>query len=106
MTHTIKRNDTSPDIQGTCLDAAGNAVDITGATVRFHMFDKNGTEVVDAAATIVTAASGIVKYSWIAADTATAGIFMSEFEVTYSDASIETFPNEGYTPVSIGADLA
>lgn len=102
----IKRNDTSPAISGTCQDADGNAIDLSGAAVRFHMFDQYGNEVVDAAATIISAAAGTVKYEWQAADTDVAGFFHSEFEVTYSDSSIETFPNYGYQKVHVYEDLA
>lgn len=104
-TFNIKRNDTSPALAGTLKDADGNAKDITSATVRFHMLDEDDATVVDAAATIVNASGGTVKYSWQAADTDVAGGFRGEFEVTYSDSTIETFPNTGYIPIRIYEDL-
>ncbi len=105
-TFSIKRNDTSPSLLTTLTDAAGTAVDLTGATVRFHMNDLAGTNVVDAAVTVVTAASGIVRYDWDAADTAAAGLHRAEFEVTYSDSTVETFPNDGFLMVNVLEDLA
>ena len=106
MTFYVKQNDTSPAMQATLQDADGNAVDLTGATVRFHMRAIGGTTVVvDAAATVVTAASGIVKYEWDAADTDTIGSYQAEFEVTYADSSVETFPNDGYIRVEIIDDI-
>ena len=101
----LKRNDTSPSISGTCQDADGVAVDITSATVRFHMIDSNDVTVVDSGATIASGAAGTVRYDWLAADTDTAGGFRGEFEVTFSDATIETFPNTGYIPIRIYDDL-
>lgn len=101
----MKRNDTSPNISGVCKDADGVAIDITGASVRFHMKDKDGNTVVDAAASIGVAASGEVYYAWQAADTDIAGSFKGEFEVTYSGGAIETFPNDGYIPIRIYEDL-
>ena len=107
MTFYIKKNDTSPKMLATLQDASGVAVNLTGASVRFHLRTLDGlSTVVDAAATIVTAASGIVRYTWGAPDTATAGSYQAEFEVTYADASVETFPNDGYISVEILDDIA
>ena len=106
MTFSMKQNDTSPAMLATLQDASGAAVDITGASVRFHMRQIGSTQVkVDAAATIVSALDGTVRYNWIAADTADIGSYQAEFEVTYADASIETFPNDGYIRVEITDDI-
>lgn len=107
MTFYIKQNDTSPGILATLQDASGVAINLVGATVRFHMRELNtGTTKVNALATVVTAASGIVRYSWIAADTNTVGSFQGEFQATYADGKIETFPNDGYIPIEITDDIA
>jgi hypothetical protein len=106
MTFYIKQNDTSPAMLATLQDADGNAVNLTGATVRFHMRAVGGAQVVvDQSATVVTAIDGLVRYNWIADDTDTIGSYQAEFEVTYADASIETFPNDGYIRVEIIDDI-
>jgi hypothetical protein len=46
-----------------------------------------------------------VQYDWSAADTATIGTYNAEFEVTYGDSSIETFPNNGFISVVVTDDL-
>lgn len=102
----IKQNDTSPSLRATLIDGDGDAVNLTGASVRFHMRDASGTTKVDAVASIITAASGIVQYSWAVGDTDTVGVFAAEFEVTYSDTSVGTFPNNGYITVKIRDDIA
>ena len=104
-TFNIKRNDTSPIIAGTCKDSDGTAIDITGATIRFHLINAAGTTVVDAAGAIVSATAGTVSYTWQTADTTTSGNHTAEFEVTYSGGAIETFPNRGFIPVRIYDDL-
>lgn len=107
MTFYIKRNDTSPSMLAKLQDADGNAVNVTGATVRFHLRAIGSqTVTVDEAATIVTAIDGLVRYDWQAADTATIGSYQAEFEVTYADATVETFPNDGYIRVEIIGDIA
>jgi len=106
MTFYVKQNDTSPAMLATLQDANFTAVDITGASVRFHMRPIGSAQVtVDAAATIVDALAGEVRYDWQAADTATVGAYQAEFEVTYVDASIETFPNDAYIRVQIIDDI-
>jgi len=107
MTFYVKQNDTSPSILATLKDAAGAAVSLAGASVRLHMRKIGFTQVtVDQAATIVTAASGEVRYDWVAADTAAVGSYEAEIEITNSDASIETFPNDGFIRVEITDDIA
>ena len=103
-TFKIKRNDTSPAISQQLLDSDGNAVDITGATIKFLMA-RRGPLKVNGTATIVTAATGMVKYQWVAADTDTVGLYQIEWEVTYSGGGVETFPNEGYNYVHVETDL-
>jgi len=105
MTFNLKQNDTEPSIQGLLLTEDGEPVDVSLATVRFHMRDATGTVVIDEAATIINGAAGIVEYAWTASDTQTAGIFEAEFEVTYEDGGIETFPNVGYEEIIITDDI-
>jgi hypothetical protein len=93
MAFTIKQSDTSPSLQATLQDANGTAININGASIRFHMKAVGGAIVIDQPMTIVNAAGGIVKYDWQSGDTDTAGTYYVEFEVTYLDLSVETFPN-------------
>lgn len=100
---SIKRGDTSPSIAATLTDADGAPINLTGASVRFHMV---GSATVDAAAVIVSPTAGTVRYDWQAGDTAAAGWYQAEWEVTYADNAVETFPNAGTTRVRIDPDLA
>jgi hypothetical protein len=106
MTFYIKQNDTVPSIRATLQNGNGDPVDLINATVRFHMraIGSNSTTV-DAAAVIVTAEAGIVQYNWIADDTDTIGSYQAEFEVTYPDSTVETFPNDGYVRIEIIDDI-
>jgi hypothetical protein len=66
------------------------------------MRDRDGTVIIDAeAATIENAASGVVRYAFTAADTATQGEFVANFRVVYGDGTIETFPNSADINISI-----
>ena len=102
-TFYMKRGDTSPGLVKTLLNPDGTAVDLTGAAINIHVFDRNGNSVIDASATIDDAAAGIVSYIFGAIAAAN---YNYEFEVTYSDSSIETFPNSGFDLLVVERDLA
>ena len=105
-TFYVKQNDTSPAILATLKDGAGTLIELSGSTVRFHMRELGGTTaVVDAVATIYDYDAAQVSYAWQAADTATAGAYEAEFEVTNVDGTMDTFPNNGYIRVQIVDDI-
>ena len=55
---------------------------------------------------MVSASLDIVQYNWVAADSNTIGTYTAEFEVTYPDTTVETFPNNGYIRIEITDDIA
>lgn len=102
---TMKQHDRKPSIQATLSTTAG-AVDLTGCTVKFIMAPAaGGAPTINATATIVTAVSGVVRYDWISADTATTGSFLAEWQVTDAGGKQWTFPTLAYHTISIVADL-
>jgi hypothetical protein len=106
MTIYIKQNDTSPALTGQLFNPDGSNPNLAGSTVKFIMRPAaGGSAKVDASATVVTASTGNVKYSWIAADTDTVGSFEGEFEVTFSGGAVQTYPNKGYLKIEVTDDL-
>ena len=103
----IKQNDTRSPISIICRDGSGAAIDLTGATVKFIMATAAGTAPnVDLAGTVASpATSGVVQYQWATGNTATAGTYSAEFQVTFADGTIETFPNTSYITVHIFPEL-
>lgn len=92
-TFIMKRNDTGPVLEAQIQDASRTAVPLHGATVAFNMGTPDGTVLVNRAAVdIVDAETGVVRYAWRPGDTSEAGIHRGEFEVTFFDGRIETFP--------------
>ena len=87
-------------------DGQNAAVDLTSSSVRFHMRQIGSAAiVVDKPAVIVNAAIGLVRFDWAAADTDTIGSYQAEFEVTYDNSAVETFPNNSYIRVDILDDI-
>lgn len=102
-----KQGDTAPAIAEQLLDGLGAPVVLTGATVKFMMWAQGGTSVkVNAAATITDAALGKVSYTPSATDTDTPGIYLAEWQVTFSGGAIETFPNSDWQKVRVKDDIA
>lgn len=99
---TVKAYDTAVVFTGT-LKTDDTPIDLTGATVKF-LLKRSGTEFGDTA-TIVSATSGTVSYSPGPTFPKTPGRWQQEWEVTFSDDSILTFPSDGYNFVTILRDL-
>ena len=108
-TFYIKQNDTASFITRDLKDAFGAPVNVTGATVVFSMRVKPaGTlKVTRQPCVIVTAGTGRVRYEWNPSDgdTNTADEYEAEFQVTYANGKIQTFPNDGHIPVVITDDI-
>jgi hypothetical protein len=102
----IKRHDRYPSITATLLDGDGAAIDLSGCTVTFLMREQTAASLtVNAAATVVSAAAGTVRYDWLAADVDTAGRYYCEWQITYPDTKKMTVPTSGYDLVIIEEDL-
>lgn len=91
----IKDSDDLPAIEVTLLDGDGNAVDVSGSTVVFSMANSAGLvgNVNNRPATLVQPESGVVSYEWEPGAITSPGSFIGEFEVTFPDGTIRTWPN-------------
>ena len=105
--YRIKRGDFGFPITATLADE--NALDLTGASVRFKMKPAPESDVVatpvNGIAVVADAASGKVQYVWQSGDTAVAGAYVAEWEVTLQGGGVETFPSEGYIDVLVLPDV-
>ena len=106
MAFSIKQNDTSPSLQATLKDSTLTPISLNGATVQFHMKSLDGVVKVDETMTIVDSDNGIIRYDWQTGDTDTVGTYNVEFQVTYYDTTIETFPNNGNLVINVVRELS
>lgn len=104
---TVRQGDTSPVYTAYITDPSGSvAVDLTGATCTFVMRELNNTTpTVSAAMTVTSATAGVATYTWTAADTAIAGLYMAEVHVLLANGSTYTYPNGGYQTIQIEENL-
>jgi hypothetical protein len=97
-TYYLVQNDAKQDMFVSLKNADGTVIDLTDATsVTFHCGfegDKPGV-LVSGLCSIVTPATGRVKYTWLAANTAVLSPSVSydaEFEILWPTAIIRTVP--------------
>jgi hypothetical protein len=109
----LRQGDTSSLLARTLRDELADPVDLEGASVRFHMTSIAGGEPkVDEAAANEQVGNGSdgskgkVEYAWQADDTDTPGLFLGEFQVTFANGKVQTFPNNRYLLIRITAQLA
>jgi hypothetical protein len=82
-------------------------VNLISATVVFNMKEPDGTVVVSRfAASVESADPPTLRHDWDPAHTDTKGAFLGEFEVTYADGTVETWPNDGFIEIIIDEDIA
>ena len=107
-TFFIKQNDTTPALEAFLQDSRGRPVNLTGATIVFHMRLASDltVKITIGSVTIVAATLGHVSFAFSAPNTDTAGNYEGEFQVTFSGGAIETFPNDGYIKIIITDDVA
>lgn len=96
---TIKRGDTLPSVVATLSDQNG-AINLTSAaSVKF--IAKSAAYTITGTCVITTPAYGVVTYNWGTSDTANAGDYQMEWEITWSAGVVETVPNDGYKTLTI-----
>ncbi len=90
MATTLKivAGNTAPAWQITC-ERNGTPINLTGCTVKLII--ANGATITNsnAAATISSAASGVITYAPLATDCPTAGTYKVDVKITYADFSYE-----------------
>lgn len=102
MAIKMKSDDLLPPVEATLKEANGTAIDLsTYNSVNFTMENESGSVVVNAAATIVDATNGEVRYEWQSGDTDAPGVYKAEFVLTDPNGNELTIPSEDYIDVHI-----
>lgn len=105
---TIKQDDTTDPIFFQALNTRNEVVPLIGAlSVQFiyRKRDAKPVTAVERTATIANADSGMLRYDWVPADTASAGDYYAEWVVTFPNAQQQTFPVRGYQSFVVEAKL-
>lgn len=108
---TIRQNDTRPYHRVALTYTDGSKVNLTSTVVRYKLRPVHTTLLtVDALANVIDDAEydptdGVVEYRWQDGDTDVAGLYDAEFEVTFGDFTVQTFPTRRPLRVRITGDL-
>ncbi len=105
-TWNFKRGDNNCIARTQLVDENNAPVAISGAVVRFHMGVRGQAASVDSVATIITAATGIVQYSLTSGNLSVAGTFDAEWQVTFANGDIQTFPSDRNDVIKITEQVA
>ena len=97
----IKKGDRYPLLAATLTLEDGTAINLTGGSVIFRMSTQHGQNLVNTAATVVSATDGTVRYDWASGDTDVVGKFRGEFVATLSSGRVVTVPNFEYIDIRI-----
>lgn len=105
---TLKSNDTRPTFQATLKEGTPGAqtpINLTTATSVKLLMKTLAGSLIQRTATVTDATNGVVTVTFTAPDTATAGSYQAEFEITWTGGGIETVPNDSYLDIEILEDL-
>lgn len=101
-TFYIKQGDLLPVIEELLLNDDGTAINLSGATVKFHLVvPMVGNIIVNGVADVLDVTTGHVRYTWQTNDTTATGTYEREWEVTYGSGKTVTVPND-----RLGYDVA
>ncbi|BDI29386.1 hypothetical protein CCAX7_14370 [Capsulimonas corticalis] len=98
----LKAGDTLPAFIVILKDANG-VINLSGATVQFHMAEKSSKRLIvnEAAQVASDPTTGGVTYNWVSGDTDAPNFYECEFRVTFDDGATLTCPDDGYLPLTI-----
>lgn len=90
---TMVQGDTKPDLIATLKDSvSGDPIDLSAVDgVKFQMRETTDRRyTVNATADVTDGPNGVVTYSWAADDLSRPGTYQAQFEITFSDQTVQT----------------
>jgi hypothetical protein len=105
MDFSIKIGDTRPDLEAQLWAGEDQTpVDLTNTTIRL-LVRRRGAGYTAYSVSIVTPSQGRVKRVWNGTEFTVSDIYYAEFEVTFPDATIGTYPNDDTFRIKVYDDL-
>jgi hypothetical protein len=104
----IRQGDTAPRLTGTLTDGNGDPVVVTGSDVLLHLHGltvENDLILTGAVDEDAVDDNG-VYYDWEPEDTEEAGYYSGEWQVTFVNGQIQTFPNDSVFLIQVSEQVA
>lgn len=103
----IKLRDSRPPIETVLWrGTSATPVSLVGVTgVKLVIADRRGGTPSEYDGEVVNASAGTVRYEWTGDEFDEPGVYYAEWQVTYSDGSIATFPNDKEFIIQVRTDL-
>jgi len=90
MSYSIHKGATRPKLIAQIVDEDGDAVNLSGATVKINVGWPGETRIVsNGAVTVTSAPNGLVQFAFSAAQTGTARTYRGQFWITWGDLSTQ-----------------
>ena len=100
----VKRGDVGVIFTDTL--AATGLANLNNVTSLLFLLRNHSTgTLVSKTATVTNSATLTVQYVTQSGDLGTAGVYLQEWELTFNDGSVLTFPSRGYNLVRVADDL-
>lgn len=101
----LKQGDMTPALRTTLTDKeTGLPLDLTAATaarIRVRKADATALLFDRVASIVAPPTSGKLEYAWQAGDTAIAGDYYVEWEVSYGLGNVKTYPSADYNLITV-----
>lgn len=101
--HQYVEGDTSPPLVCTYTDSDGNAIDVSGWTIKLHLERPSGSTALSVTATLTDPTNGIFEFRWSAGDLV-AG-FNQKADVEFTNLTPDTFHGPRFL-IDVREDLA
>jgi hypothetical protein len=101
----MKVGDTEPTLDDTLLDENLEPVNLGATTIVLHLRGRDGTTEALTPVEILSEPAGQVRYTWPTPQMRAAGVYEAEWQVTWTDGTVISFPNDGYFHIKIVGQL-
>lgn len=104
---TYKKGDLEPKFVATLKNSDGSAIDLTSASsVKFIAVPVGGGTTINRAMVFENRFAGQVSWSPTSGDTATAGAYNFEIQITWTTGRWQTVPSDSFASMVIVQDIA
>ena len=101
----LKKSDILPVLE-TTISGANGVIDLSNVTGTFFVYKQRFSGAMTIrSGTIVSATSGLVRYTWTNSDNLSVGPYFAEWRLYQTGAAMRSYPSDGYLSIEIVSGL-